>query len=221
MITYRWTISDTGIGMSEEFLQHIFEPFSQEQADARSVYHGTGLGMSIVKKLVDKMGGMISVTSEIGKGSTFVIELPFEIASAPEKAKKEETDKKNNIHGLNLMLVEDNELNAEIAEMLLEDEGAIITMANDGQQAVELFNNNPVGTFDAILMDIMMPVMDGLAATKAIRSLNRPDAGTVPIIAMTANAFEEDVQKCLDVGMNAHLAKPLDIEKVKKLFVNR
>ncbi|MGO5165877.1 MULTISPECIES: ATP-binding protein [unclassified Candidatus Paralachnospira] len=216
VITYRWTISDTGIGMSEEFLQHIFEPFSQEQADARSVYHGTGLGMSIVKKLVDKMGGMISVTSEIGKGSTFVIELPFEIASAPEKAKKEETDKKNNIHGLNLMLVEDNELNAEIAEMLLEDEGAIITMANDGQQAVELFNNNPVGTFDAILMDIMMPVMDGLAATKAIRSLNRPDAGTVPIIAMTANAFEEDVQKCLDVGMNAHLAKPLDIEKVKK-----
>ena len=216
VITYRWTISDTGIGMSEEFLQHIFEPFSQEQADARSVYHGTGLGMSIVKKLVDKMGGMISVTNEIGKGSTFVIELPFEIASAPEKAKKEETDKKNNIHGLNLMLVEDNELNAEIAEMLLEDEGAIITMANDGQQAVELFNNNPVGTFDAILMDIMMPVMDGLAATKAIRSLNRPDAGTVPIIAMTANAFEEDVQKCLDVGMNAHLAKPLDIEKVKK-----
>ena len=140
MITYRWTISDTGIGMSEEFLQHIFEPFSQEQADARSVYHGTGLGMSIVKKLVDKMGGMISVTNEIGKGSTFVIELPFEIASAPEKAKKEETDKKNNIHGLNLMLVEDNELNAEIAEMLLEDEGAIITMANDGQQAVELLS---------------------------------------------------------------------------------
>ena len=125
-------------------------------------------------------------------------------------------DKENSIHGLNLMLVEDNELNAEVAEILLEDEGAIITMVNDGQQAVELFNNNPVGTFDAILMDIMMPVMDGLTATKAIRALNRPDAGIIPIIAMTANAFAEDVQRCLDAGMNAHLAKPLDIEKVKK-----
>ena len=213
MITYRWTISDTGIGMSEEFLQHIFEPFSQEQADARSVYHGTGLGMSIVKKLVDKMGGMISVTSEIGKGSTFVIELPFEIASAPEKAKKEETDKKNNIHGLNLMLVEDNELNAEIAEMLLEDEGAIITMANDGQQAVELFNNNPVGTFDAILMDIMMPVMDGLEATRQIRALEREDA-SLPIIAMSANAFQDDVENSLTAGMNAHLMKPLEADKL-------
>ena len=114
------------------------------------------------------------------------------------------------------MLVEDNELNAEIAEVLLEDEGAIITRVTDGREAVELFNNNPVGTFDAILMDIMMPVMDGLTTTKAIRALNRSDAGTIPIIAMTANAFEEDVQKCLDAGMNAHLAKPLDIEKVKK-----
>ncbi len=218
VITYRWIISDTGIGMSKEFLQHIFEPFSQEQSDARSAYHGTGLGMSIVKKLVDNMGGTISITSEIGKGSTFVIELPFEMASAPEKSKKEEVEKENSIRGLNLMLVEDNELNAEIAEMLLKDEGAIIIMANDGQQAVGLFNNNPVGTFDAILMDIMMPVMDGLSATKAIRALNRPDAGTVPIIAMTANAFAEDAQKCLEAGMNAHLAKPLDIEKVKKII---
>ena len=166
--------------------------------------------------MIDKMGGTISVTSEVGKGSTFVIELPFEMASEPEKSKKEEAEKENSIRGLNFMLVEDNELNAEIAEMLLKYEGAIITMANDGQQAVGLFNNNPVGTFDAILMDIMMPVMDGLTATKAIRALNRPDAGTVPIIAMTANVFEEDVQKCLAAGMNAHLAKPLDIEKVKK-----
>ena len=216
VITYRWIISDTGIGMSKEFLKHIFEPFAQERADARSNYHGTGLGMAIVKKMIDKMGGTISVTSEVGKGSTFVVELPFEMGAAPEKSKKEEADKENTIHGLNLMLVEDNELNAEVAEILLEDEGAIITMVNDGQQAVELFNNNPVGTFDAILMDIMMPVMDGLTATKAIRALNRPDAGIIPIIAMTANAFAEDVQRCLDAGMNAHLAKPLDIEKVKK-----
>ena len=172
--------------------------------------------MSIVKKMIDKMGDTISVTSEVGKGSTFVVELPFEMGAAPEKSKKEEADKENSIHGLNLMLVEDNELNAEVAEILLEDEGAIITIVNDGQQAVELFNNNPVGTFDAILMDIMMPVMDGLTATKAIRALNRPDAGIIPIIAMTANAFAEDVQRCLDAGMNAHLAKPLDIEKVKK-----
>lgn len=216
VITYRWIISDTGIGISKEFLKHIFEPFAQERSDARSVYHGTGLGMAIVKKMIDKMGGTISVTSEVGKGSTFVIELSFEMASEPEKSKKEEAEKENSIRGLNLMLVEDNELNAEIAEMLLKYEGAIITMANDGQQAVGLFNNNPVGTFDAILMDIMMPVMDGLTATKAIRALNRPDAGTVPIIAMTANVFEEDVQKCLAAGMNAHLVKPLDIEKVKK-----
>ena len=216
VITYRWIISDTGIGMSKEFLKHIFEPFAQERADARSNYHGTGLGMAIVKKMIDKMEGTISVTSEVGKGSTFVVELPFEMGAAPEKSKKEEADKENTIHGLNLMLVEDNELNAEVAEILLEDEGAIITMVNDGQQAVELFNNNPVGTFDAILMDIMMPVMDGLTATKAIRALNRPDAGIIPIIAMTANAFAEDVQRCLDAGMNAHLAKPLDIEKVKK-----
>ena len=172
VITYRWIISDTGIGMSKEFLKHIFEPFAQERADARSNYHGTGLGMAIVKKMIDKMGGTISVTSEVGKGSTFVVELPFEMGAAPEKSKKEEADKENSIHGLNLMLVEDNELNAEVAEILLEDEGAIITMVNDGQQAVELFNNNPVGTFDAILMDIMMPVMDGLTATKAIRALN-------------------------------------------------
>lgn len=215
-VTYRWTISDTGIGMSKEFLQHIFEPFAQEKSGARSVYQGTGLGMAIVKNLVDKMGGTISVASEVGKGSTFIIELPFEIASAPERFMNEETDKENNISGLNLMLVEDNELNAEIAEMLLTDEGAIITIVNDGQRAVELFNNHSEGTFDAILMDIMMPVMDGLTATKMIRALNRPDASTIPIIAMTANAFEEDVQKCLNAGMNAHLAKPLDIEKVKR-----
>ena len=137
------------------------------------------------------------------------------MGAAPEKSKKEEADKENSIHGLNLMLVEDNELNAEVAEILLEDEGAIITMVNDGQQAVELFNNNPVGTFDAILMDIMMPVMDGLEAARQIRTLNRKDTKEIPIIAMTANAFQDDVRECIDAGMNAHIAKPIDIEKVK------
>ena len=164
--------------------------------------------------MVNKMGGTISVTSEVGKGSTFVVELPFEMGAAPEKSKKEEADKENSIHGLNLMLVEDNELNAEIAEILLEDEGAIITMVNDGQQAVELFNNNPVGTFDAILMDIMMPVMDGLTATQTIRKLERKDAATVPILAMTANAFADDAKRSRQAGMNEHLSKPLDIGKV-------
>ena len=218
VITYRWIISDTGIGMSKEFLKHIFEPFAQERADARSNYHGTGLGMAIVKKMIDKMGGTISVTSEVGKGSTFVVELTFEMGAAPEKSKKEEADKENSIHGLNLMLVEDNELNAEVAEILLEDEGAIITMVNDGQQAVELFNNNPVGTFDAILMDIMMPVMDGLTATKTIRSSKRQEAKTIPIFAMTANAFLEDKKQSQEAGMNEHLSKPLDEKKLTSMI---
>lgn len=168
--------------------------------------------------MVNKMGGTISVTSEVGKGSTFVVELPFEMGAAPEKSKKEEADKENSIHGLNLMLVEDNELNAEVAEILLEDEGAIITIVNDGQQAVELFNNNPVGTFDAILMDIMMPVMDGLTATKTIRSLKRQEAKTIPIFAMTANAFLEDKKQSQEAGMNEHLSKPLDEKKLTSMI---
>lgn len=167
--------------MSEEFLKHIFEPFVQEHSDARTVYSGTGLGMSIVKKIIDRMNGTIVVTSKEGEGSTFVITLPF-----------------------------------EIARTLLEDEGAITTIVNDGQQAVDIFSRNKPGTFDAILMDIMMPEMDGLSATKAIRALDREDAGTIPIIAMTANAFDEDEKKCMEAGMNAHLVKPLDIQKMKE-----
>lgn len=215
IVTYRWTISDTGIGMSEEFLKHIFEPFVQEHSDARTVYSGTGLGMSIVKKIIDRMNGTIVVTSKEGEGSTFVITLPFEIAEKPEEIPAE-MDGEVNIAGLHLLLAEDNELNAEIARTLLEDEGAITTIVNDGQQAVDIFSRNKPGTFDAILMDIMMPEMDGLSATKAIRALNREDAGTIPIIAMTANAFDEDEKKCMEAGMNAHLAKPLDIQKMKE-----
>ena len=214
-VTYRWTISDTGIGMSEAFLEHIFDPFTQENTDARSIYQGTGLGMAIVKGLVEQMHGSVEVSSTLGVGSTFVITLPFDIAEpAEEKTARKDDAGQADIRGLRLMLVEDNDLNAEIAKILLEDAGASVTVVSDGQQAVNLFREKPAGTFDVILMDVMMPVMDGLTATKAIRALDRPDAKTVPIIAMTANAFAEDAKKCLAAGMNAHLAKPLDIGKV-------
>ena len=213
--TYRWTIRDTGVGMSKEFLNHIFEPFAQEKNDARSIYQGSGLGMAIVKSLIDQMGGSVTVTSEEGTGSTFVIVIPFEIASAPAPVQEVKAEAENDIAGLHLLLVEDNDLNAEIAEMLLKDQGAEVTLARDGKQAVDAFAENPEGSFDAILMDIMMPVMDGLAATAAIRAMDRPDAGTIPIIAMTANAFKEDEDNCFAAGMSAYLAKPIDIEKVK------
>ena len=219
--TYRWTISDTGRGMSEEFLKRVFEPFAQEKSDARSVYQGTGLGMAIVKGLIDQMGGDIKVTSTEGVGSTFVITLPFEIAPAPAKLSEQKTDSDRDIKGLKLMVVEDNDLNAEIAEMLLTDQGAEVTLVGDGKQAVDLFSESPAGTFDVILMDIMMPVMDGITATKTIRAMAREDAKTIPIIAMTANAFKEDADKCFTAGMNAHLSKPLDIELMKKTILEQ
>lgn len=214
--SYRWTITDTGVGMSEEFLAHIFEPFAQERNDARSVYQGTGLGMSIVKGLIDEMGGTITVTSEKNVGSKFVIVIPFEIAPEPVKQEEKEDVSEGNIEGMQLMLVEDNELNAEIAEMLLTDQGARVVTVSNGKQALDLFCESPQGTFDAILMDIMMPVMDGLTATRAIRALDRPDASTIPIIAMTANAFKEDADSCYEAGMNAHLSKPLDMDLIIK-----
>ena len=212
VVTYRWTISDTGIGMSEAFLQHIFEPFAQEHSDARSVYKGTGLGMAIVKTLIDKMHGTIDITSKLGEGSTFVITLPFQLAQASDVAPADDALQEADIHGLRLLLAEDNDLNAEIAQVLLEEAGAKVTLVKDGQQAVNAFADHPAGTFDAILMDVMMPVKDGLDATRDIRALDRPDAKTIPIIAMTANAFAEDAQACLAAGMNAHLAKPLRME---------
>ena len=215
--TYRWTISDTGIGMSPEFLSRIFDPFSQEKTDARSVYQGTGLGMAITKGLIEQMNGSIEVTSQVGIGSVFVITIPFEIAR--EQKKDEEIAEQYDIRGLHLLAVEDNELNAEIIEMLLTDDGAKVTVAKNGRQAVEHFENNPPGTFDAILMDVMMPVMDGIAATKAIRAMDRADAKTIPIIAMTANAFEEDAKRCFAAGMTAHLAKPFQIEDMEKAIV--
>lgn len=173
--------------------------------------------MTIVKRLLDKMNGTIEITSEVGVGSTFVITIPFEIAPPPEEMEeKEEQNMQYSISGMKLLMAEDNELNAEIAEMMLTDKGATVTIAGNGKQAVELFSSNAPGTFDAILMDIMMPEMDGLATTRAIRSLDRADAKTIPIIAMTANAFEEDAKQCFNAGMNAHIAKTIDMELLEK-----
>lgn len=214
MVTYQWCISDTGIGMSEEFLKHIFEPFVQENITGRSNYQGTGLGMSIVKRLLDRMNGTIEITSKEGAGTTFFITIPFEIAEEPVEIADENDMEEASIQNLKLLLVEDNELNAEIAETMLRDQGAKITVVSDGLQAVNTFRDHEPGTFDAILMDIMMPVMDGLTATKTIRALDRADAKTIPVIAMTANAFKEDARKCLEAGMNAHLAKPINIVEV-------
>lgn len=216
MVTYRWIISDTGIGMSQKFLNHIFDPFMQERSDARSVYQGTGLGMTIVNGLIKKMNGSIEISSKEGEGSTFVITLPFEIAEESNLLQPEHVDEDVDLNGLHLLLAEDNDLNAEIAQTLLEDEGARVTVVTDGRQAVDLFRDSEAGTFDAILMDIMMPVMDGVTATKELRALDRPDAKRIPIIAMTANAFDEDAQKCFEAGMNAHIAKPLQMQKLKQ-----
>lgn len=214
MISYICTISDTGIGMSPEFIKHLFDPFSQEKVDARSVYHGTGLGMSIVKSLVDKMNGTIEVQSEQNVGTTFIVTIPFEIASQENIVSTVPDGSVHSIQGVKILLAEDNDLNLEIATELLEEQGAVITPARNGEEALNLFETNTPGTFDVILLDIMMPVMDGLEACRAIRSLDRPDASTIPIIALTANAFFEDTKKCLDAGMNAHLSKPIDMNKM-------
>ena len=215
IVTYRWSIRDTGIGMSEAFLAHIFDPFAQEHTDARSVYQGTGLGMSIVKSLIDEMGGTIEVSSKLGEGSEFVITLPFEIADEmPTPQQTAQTAESADVRGLHVLLAEDNVLNSEIIETLLRDRGVQVDTARDGRQALETFESCEPGTYEAILMDVMMPNMDGLSATRAIRALEREDAKTIPIIAMTANAFEEDARRCLEAGMNAHLSKPIRIEKL-------
>ena len=208
--TYRFTVADTGLGMSEEFQKHLFEPFSQEHAAGRSSYTGTGLGMPITKELVEKMGGTITFTSKEGVGTTFVVTLPFKVDTADHAAAAPADTADCDLHGTRALLVEDNALNREIAEFLLSNEGVAVTQAVDGAQAVEIFEKSEPGTFDYILMDVMMPVMDGLEATRRIRSMDRPDAGTVPIFAMTANAFSDDVRSSREAGMNEHLAKPLD-----------
>ena len=216
-VNVRYRISDTGIGMSEDFVDHIFDEFSQEDLGARTQYKGTGLGMAITKRYVDLMGGTISVESKKDVGSTFTVELPMEIADSCEVKITDYAVGKADLHGLKVLLAEDNDLNAEIAIVQLEELGMQITRAVDGKEAVRCFAENPQGTFDIILMDIMMPQMNGYEATKAIRSLDdRPDGRTIPIIAMTANAFAEDVQASLDAGMNGHLSKPIVMDEVVK-----
>ena len=205
--------------MAEEFQKHIFEPFVQEHAGSRTKFAGTGLGMSIAKKLVEKMGGTITFESEDGVGTTFVIQVPFKIDLNSDKweEQKDVSDGKS-IKGLHILLAEDNELNMEIAEFMLQNEGAVVTKAWNGQEAVDQFKKSELGEFDAILMDIMMPVTNGYEATKMIRSLEREDAKTIPIIAMTANAFTEDRIRAKEAGMDQHIAKPIDIKTILAVF---
>ena len=212
-VIVRYRISDTGIGMSEEFQSRIFDEFTQENDGARTSYKGTGLGMAIAKKYVDLMGGKIEVSSRQGVGSTFTVEIPLRIAEQVLTEKEEKLRKDMDLHGLHVLLAEDNDLNAEIAVSLLEEQGMIVTRAADGKSALLQFCNTAPGTFDLILMDIMMPEMNGYETTKAIRNLSdRPDGKEIPIIAMTANAFAEDVQAALDAGMDDHVAKPMDMD---------
>ena len=216
----RFVCADTGIGMSEEFQKRMYEPFTQENSGARSTYGGTGLGMAITKSLVDRMGGTIAFESQKGVGTTYTITLPFAIdhTAAPEQSGPAQPADLSVLRGAQVLLAEDNALNIEIAEFLLKEAGVCVTRATDGQQAVEAFAASPAGFYDAILMDVMMPVMDGHAAARAIRAMARPDAKTVPIFAMTANAFAEDRQKALEAGMNDHLTKPLDSAAVLRVL---
>ena len=210
MTTLEFVCRDTGIGMTEAFQKRIFEPFAQEHAGSRTKFAGTGLGMPITKKLVEKMGGTISFESKEGTGTTFVIRIPFRIDTDMKDRTEAEEKTETSIHGLHVLLTEDNELNMEIAEFVLQNEGAVVTKAWNGQKAVDIFRKNRPGEFDAILMDIMMPVMNGYEAAKMIRSLDREDAKVIPIIAMTANAFTEDKMRAKEAGMDEHIAKPVD-----------
>ena len=218
-VLFCFSVSDTGIGMAPEFLKHIYEPFAQEGDDARNKFQGTGMGMPIVKSLIELMGGTIEISSEVGVGSTFNVQIPLDIDKNPQaRANTVEGVLDCSLADMNVLLAEDNELNAEIAQTLLESEGIVVTRAADGNEAVDLYVGRPAGSFDAILMDIMMPGMDGYEATRAIRLSEKVDAADIPIIALTANAFAEDAKAAHDAGMNAHLSKPLDFNKLKNIL---
>ena len=216
--TMEFVCRDTGIGMTEEFQKHIFEPFAQEHAGSRTRFSGTGLGMPISKKLIEKMGGTITFESAEGIGTTFVIRVPFKIDLDVDIREEQADVSEKSIKGLHILLAEDNELNMEIAEFVLQNEGAEVSKAWNGEETVELFRKSESGEFDAILMDIMMPVMNGYEATKMIRSLDREDAKVIPIIAMTANAFTEDRLRAKEAGMNEHIAKPFDVKLLVKII---
>lgn len=218
MTTMEFVCRDTGIGMAEEFQKHIFEPFAQEHTGSRAKFAGTGLGMAISKKLVEEMGGTITFESEKGVGTTFVIRVPFQIDPDADKREESKNVSEKSIKGLHVLLAEDNELNMEIAEFVLQNEGAEVTKAWNGQETVELFRKSESGEFDVILMDIMMPVLNGYEAARRIRSLDREDAKKIPIIAMTANAFTEDRIRAKEAGMDEHVAKPVDAELLIKVI---
>ncbi len=211
-------IADTGIGIGEEYLKHIYEPFTQEDSGARTNYQGSGLGMTITKKLVDKMGGTIQIDSKPGKGSVFTVVLPLKTALPPETEESDPAADAPKIEGKRALLVEDNELNQEIAQFMLMEKGLDVTVAVNGKEAVDLFQESEPYTYQIVFMDVMMPVMNGYEATQAIRALDRPDATEVPIIAMTANAFAEDVKAALDAGMNEHTAKPIEPEVIGRVL---
>ena len=217
---YEFNVKDTGIGMSPEFLQHVFEPFEREQTSTVSGIQGTGLGLAITKNLVDLMGGTVTVTSEVGKGSEFTVKFRFRVAEASASSQKSENgsgaEEKAELRfdGKKLLVVEDNELNMEIAQTILETAGFVIDTANDGSVAVEKMKSMPAGSYDLILMDVQMPIMNGYQATRAIRALEDPVKAAIPIVAMTANAFEEDRKEAMDSGMNGFAAKPIDIAKL-------
>ena len=217
-MTIEFICRDTGIGMTKDFQKRLFEPFAQEHTGSRTKFSGTGLGMPITKKLIEKMGGTITFESKKGEGTTFVIRIPFKIDQDADQREEQEAISEKSIKDLKILLVEDNELNMEIAEFVLQNEGADVTKAWDGQEAVELFRNSEPGEFDVILMDIMMPVMNGYETTKMIRSLDREDAKAIPIIAMTANAFTEDRIRAKEAGMDEHVAKPVDVELLIKVI---
>ena len=216
MTTMEFACRDTGIGMKDAFQKHIFEPFAQEHTGSRTKYAGTGLGMPISKKLVEKMGGTITFKSKEGVGTIFLIRVPFKIDLRVDKREKQKDISEKSLKGLHILLVEDNELNMEIAELMFRNKGAVVTKAWNGQEAVEIFKKSRPGEIDVILMDIMMPVMNGYEATKIIRSMGREDAKVIPIIAMTANAFTEDRLRAKEAGMNEHIAKPVDANKLVK-----
>ena len=212
-------IKDTGIGIGKDFQKHIFEPFTQENQGARTDYNGVGLGLSIAKKLADQMGGTIEVESRVGQGSLFRVTLPIQVdmKEAGGHAEPEGTERVD-ISGMRVLLVEDNEVNCEIVKFILEQAGAFTITANDGKAAVDAFKASANGAFDCILMDLMMPVMSGFEAARMIRGLDREDAEKVPIIALSASAFEEDIAMAKDAGMNEHLAKPVDMGKMFRVM---
>ena len=211
---FEFVCSDTGLGMSEEFQKHAFESYAREGKETTNGYSGAGLGLSIVKDIVDMMNGTIKLESKENVGTTFTVTIPLEIDHNAEKEQQKKVEKPD-LSGKSVLVVEDNELNLEIAKMLLEDEKMVVTTAENGEKAVDIVSQSVPGRFDFIFMDIMMPVMDGLEAARQIRTLNRKDTKEIPIIAMTANAFQDDIRDCIDAGMNAHIAKPIDSKKIE------